>query len=153
MEVTRVDEDLLRRAVQLAARARENGEAPFGALLADPDGAVLAEEINTVASSGDISAHPELKLAVWAARTLTPAAAATTTLYTSCQPCEMCTAAIRRAELARVVFALPAEQLSEISPGGGFPPVPLAGPALVEEARAAVAGYRRDEPQAKRGHG
>jgi tRNA(Arg) A34 adenosine deaminase TadA len=42
-------------------------------------------------SDADISAHPELKLARWAARELEPATAATTTVYTSCQPCGMCT--------------------------------------------------------------
>ena len=37
-----------------------------------PDGAVLVEDHNTVVSDADITAHPELKLARWAARELTP---------------------------------------------------------------------------------
>ncbi len=135
------DERFLRRAVELAAAGRAAGDAPFGSLLVGPAGAVLAEDHNTVLSDGDISAHPELKLARWAARELDPATAAATTLYTSCQPCGMCAGAIDRSGLGRVVFALSNEQLEGLKPSGGFPHVPQDGPALFDEARAAVEGY------------
>ena len=91
------DERHLRRAIELATAGRAAGDAPFGSLLVGPDGSVLAEEHNTVLSDDDITAHPELKLARWAARTLDAADAARTTLYTSCQPCAMCSGAIDRA--------------------------------------------------------
>jgi tRNA(Arg) A34 adenosine deaminase TadA len=135
------DERFLRRAIELAAAGRAAGDAPFGSLLVGPAGAVLAEDHNTVLSDGDISAHPELKLARWAARELDPATAAATTLYTSCQPCGMCAGAIDRSGLGRVVFALSNEQFEGIKPSGGFPHVPQEGPALFDEARAAVEGY------------
>jgi tRNA(Arg) A34 adenosine deaminase TadA len=135
------DERFLRRAVELAAAGRAAGDAPFGSLLVGPDGAVLAEDHNTVLSDGDITAHPELKLARWAARELDPATAAATTLYTSCQPCGMCAGAIDRSGLGRVVFALSNEQLEDLKPSGGFPHVRQDGPALYDEARAAVEGY------------
>ena len=135
------DERFLRRAVELAAAGRAGGDAPFGSLLVGPDGAVLAEDHNTVLSDGDITAHPELKLARWAARELDPATAAATTMYTSCQPCGMCTGAIDRSGLGRVVFALSNEQFEDLKPSGGFPRVRQDGPALFDEARAAVEGY------------
>ncbi|MBW8481882.1 nucleoside deaminase [Actinomadura parmotrematis] len=135
------EERLLRRAVELARRAREDGHAPYGSLLASADGTVLVEAHNTVRADRDISAHPELKLARWAARELDPAAAAATTMFTSCQPCPMCTGAIDRSGLGRVVYALSAEQHAALQPGGGFPRVPQEGPALPEEARVPVDGY------------
>jgi tRNA(Arg) A34 adenosine deaminase TadA len=135
------DERFLRRAVELAVAGRAAGDAPFGSLLAGPDGAVLAEDHNTVLSDGDISAHPELKLARWAARELDPATAAATTMYTSCQPCGMCAGAIDRSGLGRVVFALSNAQLEDLKPSGGFPRVRQDGPALFDAARAAVEGY------------
>ncbi|MFI1716943.1 nucleoside deaminase [Streptomyces sp. NPDC053513] len=137
------DHPLLRRAIALAAEAREGGDPPFGSLLAAPDGTVLAEERNTTLTDRDITAHPELKLARWAARELDPATAAKTTLYTSCQPCGMCEAVIRQAGLRRVVYALSNEQLLDIRPAGGRPPVPQDGPALFDEVRAVVEGYYR----------
>ena len=135
------DERHLRRAIELATASRASGDAPFGSLLVGPDGSVLAEEHNTVLSDDDITAHPELKLARWAARTLDAADAAGTTMYTSCQPCGMCSGAIDRAGLGRVMFALSNAQLDALKPHGGFSPVPTEGPALLDEARAAVDGY------------
>ncbi|MCW2863962.1 MAG: tRNA-specific adenosine deaminase [Actinoallomurus sp.] len=134
-------ETLLRRVIELAAAARAGGNPPFGSLLVGPDGTVLAEERNTTITDADISAHPELKLARWAARELDPATAAATTMYTSCQPCRMCAGAIERSGLGRVVFALSGEQLSGLKPGGDWPDVPQEGPALYAEARVPVEGY------------
>lgn len=135
------DETFLRRAVELAGRARSAGQAPFGSLLVGPAGQVLAEEHNTVLADNDISAHPEQKLARWAARELDTATAAVTTMYTSCQPCAMCTGAIDRSGLGRVVFALSAAQFAELFPNAGFAPVPQEGPALFEVARMPLDGY------------
>ncbi|SED41644.1 tRNA(Arg) A34 adenosine deaminase TadA [Streptomyces sp. 2131.1] len=138
---TTADHALLRRAVALAAEARENGNPPYGSLLAAPDGTVLAEDRNTTLTDRDITAHPELKLARWAAAELDAATVAATTMYTSCEPCTMCAAVIQQAGLRRVVFALSGEQLLTIRPGNGRPPVPQEGPALLEEVRAVVEPY------------
>jgi tRNA(Arg) A34 adenosine deaminase TadA len=138
------DEGLLRRAIALAARAITLGDAPYGSLLAGPDGTVLAEAHNTVRSDNDISAHPELKLARWAARELDAEAAARTTMYTSCQPCGMCTGAIARSGLGRVVYALSTDQLIALNPdSGAWPTVPQHGPALLAEARVPIEAYYR----------
>jgi tRNA(Arg) A34 adenosine deaminase TadA len=135
------DERHLRRAIELAASSRAAGDAPFGSLLVGGDGTILAEERNTVLSDDDITAHPELKLARWAARNLPVSEAATVTMYTSCEPCSMCTGAIDRARLGRVVFALATQQLDALKPGGGFASVPQEGPALPAEGLAVVDGY------------
>ncbi|MGW5188555.1 nucleoside deaminase [Kribbella sp. NPDC004138] len=139
--MTPEEENFLRRAIALAAASREAGDPPFGSLLVGPDGSVLAEDHNTTISEGNISFHPELKLAVWAAQHLTPEVAAGTTMYTSCQPCPMCSGALARSGLGRVVFALSGEQLDGLKSTGGFPAVPLEGPALYDEARVPVDGY------------
>ena len=138
------DEDFLRQAIALAATARAAGQAPYGSLLVGPDGAVLATEYNTVLADRDVSAHPELKLARWAARELDPQVAAGTTMYTSCQPCGMCAGAIDRSGLGRVVYALSGEQLDGLKPpGSAFVDPPSDGPALYEEARGPLEGYYR----------
>jgi tRNA(Arg) A34 adenosine deaminase TadA len=143
--MTEADERNLRRAVELAAAARAAGDMPFGALLAGPDGDVLADDRNTVLTDQDITAHPELKMARWAARQLEPETARQTTMYTSCQPCPMCTGAIARSGLGRVVFALSGEQLQQLRPRGAVSPdaaqVAYDGPALFDEARVPIEGY------------
>ncbi|TYC19592.1 nucleoside deaminase [Micromonospora sp. MP36] len=136
--MTETDERHLRRAIALAVAARDAGDGPFGSLLVDADGRVLAEEVNTEHTDDDITAHPELKLARWAARHLAADAAAVATMYTSCQPCGMCATAIERSGLGRVVYALSTEQLAQLRPGPPPTPVAYAGPALPEEARVPV---------------
>ncbi|TWD84176.1 tRNA(Arg) A34 adenosine deaminase TadA [Kribbella amoyensis] len=139
--MTPAAETLLRRAIELAVAARAAGNPPFGSLLAAPDGTVLAEDGNTSLTDNDITAHPELKLARWAAANLDPETAKQTTMYTSTQPCGMCAGALERSGLGRVVYALSGEQLNALKPGGGFQPVAQEGPALYDEAKAAVDGY------------
>ncbi|MFJ9691194.1 nucleoside deaminase [Kitasatospora sp. NPDC101183] len=140
--ITTADETLLRRAVAVAAAAIAEGDAPYGSLLAAADGTVLAEAHNTVRRDEDITAHPELKLARWAARVLAPGAAASTTLYTSCQPCGMCAGALLRSGIGRVVYALSTDQLVALNPeSGAWKPVEHEGPALFEEARLPIEAY------------
>ena len=143
--MTTTDEHHLRRAIELAAAARAAGDMPFGSLLVGPDGDVLREERNTVVTGRDITAHPELKLARWAASELELDAARETTMYTSCEPCPMCAGAISRSGLGRVVFALSGKELGELRPPGSGSPdeaeVVYEGPALFDQARVPIDGY------------
>lgn len=135
------DEIFLQRAIDLAAAGRGAGEEPFGSLLVGSDGTVLAEGYNTVRADHDISAHPEFKLATWAAVNLAAAAAAEVTMYTSCQPCPMCTGAIDRSGLGRVVYALSNEQFAHLYPHAVFPSVQQDGPALLQQAQVPLEGF------------
>lgn len=129
---------LLRRAIALAVRARESGNPPFGSLLVDATGTVLAEDTNTTETDRDVSAHPELKLARWAARHLAPEQVAEVTMYTSCEPCAMCSWAMERAGLTRVVFSLSSADLAAARPSPPGVELHRDGPHLVDEGTAAV---------------
>ncbi len=96
----------LRAAIEWAAESRRAGDPPFGSILVDGGGAVVAGDRNTTISDDDVTAHPELKLARWAGRNLSAEQARASTLYTSCYPCPMCANVIRRARIGRVVYAL-----------------------------------------------
>ena len=91
-EISRIDEGHLRRCVELATQALENGDDPFGSVLVDADGATLAEALNREQTDRDPTAHPELALVRWAIAHLTPDQRATTTVYTSGEHCPMCSA-------------------------------------------------------------
>jgi tRNA(Arg) A34 adenosine deaminase TadA len=143
--MTDTEEQHLRRAIKLAAEARAAGDMPFGSLLVGPDGEVLVEDRNTVVTGNDITAHPELKTALWASRNLEPTTAAGTTMYTSTEPCPMCRGAIARSGLGRVVFALSGEQFASLKPPGAPSPdaaqVSYEGPSLFDEAKGPIEGY------------
>jgi tRNA(Arg) A34 adenosine deaminase TadA len=145
--MTEADETHLRRAIELAGEAVAAGQLPFGSLLVGPAGDVLAEEFNTAVADRDITAHPELKLARWAARELELDVARRTTMYTSCHPCPMCAGTIARSGLGRVVFALTNDQIGELTPPAFEPDrveVAYEGPALFAEARVPVDTYYAD---------
>jgi tRNA(adenine34) deaminase len=108
------DTQAMERCIELARLSVEHGNHPFGSLIT-LDGDVLAESENTVVTDVDPSGHAEMgaiRLACKARGSLLLNGA---TLYTSCEPCWMCSAAIRRTGISRVVFAL-----NGVTRGGGY---------------------------------
>ncbi|MER5997204.1 nucleoside deaminase [Nonomuraea angiospora] len=114
----------LRRCVELAARALEVGDEPFGSVLVSGDGAVLAEDHNRVAS-GDNTQHPEFALARWSAAHLTPEERVAATVYTSGEHCPMCAAAHAWVGLGRIVYVASSEQLAAWLSELGVPQPPV----------------------------
>lgn len=145
------DEAYIRDAIDLARDAMDNGNTPFGSLLV-LDGEVVREAENTTLTDEDISAHPEFKLARWAARELDADDRALTTMYTSTEPCPMCASAIVYAGLGRVVFSVRGSTLAERSDGviqipcaevvdRGGGDTQVAGPVLEDEGMAVHEQY------------
>jgi len=124
-EISGIDEGHLRRCVDLAMQALDNGDDPFGSVLVDADGTVLAEAMNRESSDRDPTAHPELALVKWAIAHLTPEQRAASTVYTSGEHCPMCAAAHGWAGLGRVVAAASAAQLAEWRASWGLPAGPV----------------------------
>ena len=82
MELTETDLTHLRRCVELAREALEDGDEPFGSVLVDATGTVRFEDRNRV-KHGDETRHPEFEIAKWSADHLTPEERAAATVYTS----------------------------------------------------------------------
>ncbi len=100
------DRTLLLQAVDIARRARQNGNHPFGALLTGPDGEILLTAENTVTTGKDCTGHAETNLMRLASHTYEPDFLAKCSLYTSTEPCAMCSGAIYWGGVGRIVFAL-----------------------------------------------
>jgi tRNA(Arg) A34 adenosine deaminase TadA len=99
------DEALLREAFAVARQAREAGDHPFGAILADAEGSVLMRQGNGYRSEGqDMTAHAERVLATRASKAHRPAFLRACTMYVSAEPCAMCAGAIYWAGIGRVVY-------------------------------------------------
>lgn len=114
----------LRRCVELAAKALEAGDEPFGSVLVAADGKVIFEDRNRVAS-GDRTRHPEFEIVRWATANITPEARAAATVYTSGEHCPMCAAAHGWAGLGRIVYISSAEQLTAWLAELGVPAAPV----------------------------
>jgi tRNA(Arg) A34 adenosine deaminase TadA len=149
----------LRHAFALAGQARARGDRPFSAVIRAEGGEVLAEGLSTQGSGGGGTlAHSEMNAcqAVIAAgiprETLRRA-----TIYSSGEPCAMCSAAIFYTGIGRVVYGLSAAailHLRNAQPhtaglslscrqvlGSAAVPVEVVGPCLEAEAAAPHQGY------------
>jgi tRNA(Arg) A34 adenosine deaminase TadA len=95
----------MRHAVRLSAeRMREGAGGPFGAIVVK-DGRIIAEGWNRVTSENDPTAHAEVTAIRRACEALQSFSLKGCDIYTSCEPCPMCLAAIYWARLDRVFFA------------------------------------------------
>ena len=124
-DLTDDDLDHLRRCVELAREALNDGDEPFGSVLVDPAGAVLHEDRNRTAA-GDQTRHPEFELARWAAENVPAETRSACTVYTSGEHCPMCSAAHAWVGLGRIVYAGSSEQLTAWRRGWGMPAPPVA---------------------------
>ncbi|GLV60587.1 tRNA-specific adenosine deaminase [Dictyobacter sp. S3.2.2.5] len=101
------DRFYLELALKEAEQAAQEGTYPIGALVVGPDGIIISRGHNRVYSSGDYTAHAEVDALRSAGGTLmAPSHRGKCTLYTTLEPCLMCTGALLMANIARVVWAM-----------------------------------------------
>jgi len=97
------DEDFMRRALEMAWRAREEDEVPVGSVIVFED-KIIGEGWNRPISAADPTAHAEIQAIRSAASHLKNYRLTGATLYVTLEPCEMCVGAMFHARIARVVY-------------------------------------------------
>ncbi|WP_302591203.1 nucleoside deaminase [uncultured Muribaculum sp.] len=96
-------EELMKEAIRLSEENLDNGGGPFGAVIAR-DGEIVATGVNRVTASHDPTAHAEVSAIRAACQKLNTFNLSGCEIYTSCEPCPMCLAAIYWAHLDKVYF-------------------------------------------------
>lgn len=97
--------DFLREAIRLSLEKMEANEGgPFGAVVVR-DGTIVGRGWNRVTSTNDPTAHAEVVAIRDACSRLRTFSLAGCEIYSSCEPCPLCLAAIYWARLDRVYFA------------------------------------------------
>ncbi|CAF1009854.1 unnamed protein product [Rotaria sordida] len=103
--------DHLYRANQVAKRALQFGHHPFGCILVAPDNqTVLIEQGNI-----DTVNHAESTLARIAYTNFSPEYLWECTLYTTFEPCVMCTGTLYWANIGHIVFGATEKRLLELT--------------------------------------
>jgi len=97
------DEAFMRRALELAQRAQEEGEVPVGAVVVLEE-KILGEGWNRPIAACDPTAHAEIQAMRAASSALSNYRLTGATLYVTLEPCVMCTGAIFHTRIGRVVF-------------------------------------------------
>jgi len=93
----------MRRALELARRAEDEGEVPVGAVVV-ADGRIIGEGWNRTISANDPTAHAEIQALRAASSALQNYRLTGATLYVTLEPCEMCLGAVFHARIGRVVY-------------------------------------------------
>ena len=93
----------MRRALELARRAEEEGEVPIGAVVV-MNNEIVGEGWNRPIAASDPTAHAEIQ-ALRSASSLQKNYRLTgATLYVTLEPCDMCVGAMFHARVGRVVY-------------------------------------------------
>src|SRR5215467_14490780 len=94
----------MREAIRLSIQMMRRGKGgPFGAVIVK-DNKIVGRGCNQVTSASDPTAHAEIVAIREACRRLEAFQLDDCDLYTSCEPCPMCLAAIYWARIRRVFY-------------------------------------------------
>ncbi len=91
-----------------------NEGGPFGAVIVDKAGNIIAKGNNMVLANNDPTAHAEVTVIREACKKLETYDLSGCTLYTSCEPCPMCLSAIIWANIKEVYYACTREDAGKI---------------------------------------
>jgi tRNA(adenine34) deaminase len=100
-----IDLRMMARCIDLSREAVGEGEYPFACVIAE-SGRVVVETTNRVVRDCDVTRHAELMAVSEAQRKLGRTTLTGCTLYTTVEPCPMCSFPIREARISRVVYAI-----------------------------------------------
>ena len=103
---------MAREQAEKGMKSNEGG--PFGAVITDKDGNIIAVANNKVLKNNDPTAHAEVQAIREACKKLNTHDLSGYILYTSCEPCPMCLSAIIWANIKEVYYACTREDAGKI---------------------------------------
>jgi tRNA(adenine34) deaminase len=144
-----VDEIWMRRALEEARLAAEEGEVPVGCVI-EQTGRILGRGRNSVERLQDPTAHAEILAISAAAGTLGTWRLEGATAYVTVEPCAMCMGAFHQARVARVVYGAPEPKFGACGSRVDLTRIPglnhalaVAGGMLAPEAAALMRDFFR----------
>lgn len=109
----------MQQAIDLSIENVKNGGGPFGAVIVE-NGKIIATGVNRVTASNDPTAHAEVNAIRAACQQKANFKLTGCSIYTSCEPCPMCLAAIYWAGISRIYYGNTKQDAEEINFGDKF---------------------------------
>jgi len=97
------DEYFMNEALKEAKKGLEQGEVPVGAVVVNQN-RIIARAYNMTQQLNDVTAHAEMIAITAASNHLGAKYLSECTLFVTLEPCVMCAAALKWAQLARLVY-------------------------------------------------
>jgi tRNA(adenine34) deaminase len=97
------DTYFMKKALQEAEYAFENGEIPVGAVVVVKD-RIIARAHNLTEKLNDVTAHAEMQAITAAANFLGGKYLKDCTLYVTLEPCQMCAGALYWSQIGKIIF-------------------------------------------------
>lgn len=135
-EELKKDEQYMRRALDEARQALEEGEIPIGAIVV-AGGRIISRAHNQTETLHDVTAHAEMLAITAASNALGGKYLTDCTLYVTVEPCPMCAGAIGWAQVPRIVYGTADEKRGyrRYAPNVLHPRANAVGGILEEECR------------------
>ena len=126
----------MRKALQEAELAYEEGEIPIGAVIVCRD-RVISRAHNLTETLNDVTAHAEMQAITAAANQLGGKYLKECTLYVTVEPCVMCAGALGWSQMSRVVYGASDEKrgYEKYAPHAMHPKCEITRGVLEEECR------------------
>ncbi len=106
-------------ALEEAKKAQQNGEIPIGAVLVHKH-QLLAKAHNQTELLHDVTAHAEILAITAASQYLNSKYLKDCTLFVTLEPCPMCAAALRWAQISKLVYAAEDEKMGYMRYGNSL---------------------------------
>ncbi len=98
------DDYYMDQALIQAEKALEQGEVPVGCVLVAPNGMIIAKSHNQTEMLNDVTAHAEMIAITAGSDHIGGKYLSQCTLYVTLEPCPMCAAALRWAQIGKLVY-------------------------------------------------
>lgn len=125
------DHAAMQEAIRVCRDGIQAGQTPFGSAIFR-DGVLIVSRHNSVWRDLDPTAHAEINAIRAAAEARNTIDLSGCTLYSTCEPCPMCLAAIHWAKIDRVVFGATIADAA----AAGFHELPVAAEQLAALGRS-----------------
>lgn len=139
-------ETFMRKALEEALIAAEEGEIPVGAVVVCK-GRIIARAHNQTEKLNDVTAHAEMIAITMAASALGGKYLNECTLYVTLEPCTMCAGAIAWAQVGEIVYgaADPKRGFSRLTPGVLHPKTRVTSGILESECSLPLVNFFKEK--------
>ena len=126
----------MRRALQEAQAAYDEGEIPIGAVIVCQN-RIIARAHNLTETLNDVTAHAEMQAVTAAANELGGKYLTDCTLYVTVEPCAMCAGALGWSQIPRIVYGCPDDRrgFTLLAPNALHPKCTVTAGVLEDECR------------------